>query len=576
MSSTFKWEYDDYEFDNRVSNLMWTICGDYRAKMSKDEKHFKGSKEVALYQGITAGGRRKYLDWPLINTYFSSRIKEGFKKENLLPLIHMGSDLFAVEQMIKERPGITDLRREAFLEILKIKEPPISSSFIQRLDFLLCHRLSEKDYTESPSLLSLYDAVYSLKNKEDTLDFLKSIDAIYCDFFNITPNFSFDGLDLFNSTTKTTDVESEIEALVNDFIKHSKTSDEKQSLGEIADAQVLVLDSSSIENIQKQVNHYYGDSFLSDHETKKMQNRLCRGVHLDCKLHFTNGILRSHCDSSFQKKYAQRDKATNLEAFEKNYTVYRRNISRLRDGLIRTLISERSPYTYHCMDGTIVPSRVWRVGRSPFPKIFEKTQSNDKGNFVVDLLIDASNSQQNREPMVSIQAYTIAQALSEASIPCRVSGFSSFMDYTILKRFRDYDDSQNQNFNIFEYSCVGANRDGLAIKGICHHLYQRQEENKILIVLSDGKPNDIKLVPKENANPFRGEFAYTGGLAIGDTAKEIRIARQHGIMVLGVFTGNKFDLFAEKLIYGKDFIYSQNIHHFSDVVMSYLKRIICQ
>ena len=37
--------------------------------------------------------------------------------------------------------------------------------------------------------------------------------------------------------------------------------------------------------------------------------------------------------------------------------------------------------------------------------------------------------------------------------------------------------------NIFEYFAAGNNRDGLAIKATCDGLLEREEENKILIVI---------------------------------------------------------------------------------------------
>ncbi|MEG0378990.1 MAG: hypothetical protein RR614_10985, partial [Eubacterium sp.] len=276
----------------------------------------------------------------------------------------------------------------------------------------------------------------------------------------------------------------------------------------------------------------------------------------------------------FQKKYALRDKERNEEAFQSNFRVYSRTIKRLRDALIRTLVAERAKYPVASDAGSIDATKAWRIGRTPCSRIFKRFESNDKGGFVVDLLLDCSTSQKGREYRVAIQAYIIARALIEAEIPCRVSGFNCFLDFTVLKRFRNYDDPPRFTENIFEYYCEGSNRDGLAIKGICDNLYSRGEENKILIVLSDGKPNDMHLERKVNKNPFRGEKAYTGGMAVGDTAKEVRIARQRGISVLGVFTGDEKDLQAEKLIYGKDFIFTREINHFADIVTTYLKRII--
>jgi len=53
-----KWIYENYEFDNRITNLMWTISGDYDENMDSGEKSFI-SENVALYHAVTAGGRRK-------------------------------------------------------------------------------------------------------------------------------------------------------------------------------------------------------------------------------------------------------------------------------------------------------------------------------------------------------------------------------------------------------------------------------------------------------------------------------------------------------------------------------------
>lgn len=61
-------ESEDFEFDNRVSNLIWTICGNYGDEMPRNEKANR-SKFNALYFGIIAGARRKYVDWHLINQW---------------------------------------------------------------------------------------------------------------------------------------------------------------------------------------------------------------------------------------------------------------------------------------------------------------------------------------------------------------------------------------------------------------------------------------------------------------------------------------------------------------------------
>ena len=65
MGDIMKWIYNNYEFDNRINNLAWTICGDYSYDIDVLEMDYS-SKEVSLYFGIIAGARRKYVDWNIV------------------------------------------------------------------------------------------------------------------------------------------------------------------------------------------------------------------------------------------------------------------------------------------------------------------------------------------------------------------------------------------------------------------------------------------------------------------------------------------------------------------------------
>ena len=121
-----------------------------------------------------------------------------------------------------------------------------------------------------------------------------------------------------------------------------------------------------------------------------------------------------------------------------------------------------------------------------------------------------------------------------------------------------------------DYVTSSNNRDGLAIRAVGDSLLQRSEEGKILIVLSDGKPNDV-IVGRPNC---RNPKPYFGEYALKDTAFEIRRLRSNGVCVLGVFTGKEKDLLAEKKIFGRDFAYIRNIQNFSRVVGQYLRKVL--
>ena len=174
----------------------------------------------------------------------------------------------------------------------------------------------------------------------------------------------------------------------------------------------------------------------------------------------------------------------------------------------------------------------------------------------------------SRQGEVALQAYIISEALSNVKIPHRVLSYCTFWDYTVLHRFREYEEPQSADENIFNYVTSSNNRDGLAIKAAGYGLMRREEEKKILIVLSDGRPYDV-IVNRPNA---RNPAPYQGDYAVKDTAGEIRRLRNEGVSVLGVFAGEEKDLLTEKKIFGKDFAYIRDISGFSRIVGRYLTR----
>ena len=175
---------------------------------------------------------------------------------------------------------------------------------------------------------------------------------------------------------------------------------------------------------------------------------------------------------------------------------------------------------------------------------------------------DASTSQKNRQEIVSNQGFVIAESLDRCNIPCRVMSFCSMTGYTILRIFRDYRE-RGANDRIFEYVSNGCNRDGLGIR-MAHHLMLKQScDHKILIVLSDAKPNDVVRMRQKESDEFVNYELQQG---IRDTAFEVRSARADGIAVICVFTGDDEDVPSAKLIYGRDFARIQSLDKLADTV----------
>lgn len=582
-----KWIYEDYEFDNRIANLMWTVSGDYNENMDSGEKSFI-SRNVALYHAVTAGGRRKYINWSSVKKYVINRHRAGFNKDILLSLIAMGSDVVVEEKIIAERPGVYDIRKNAYDDILNNYYKMHTDDLLEKVRHAIILEKIGKTPMMDTETRHIANDLVALQKREDTIELLRGIEDIYVKYFpmfveadggeiNESGNskngnrgdFSDFMLEEMFEDPEEQDIEASIEELSEALM--GETQGDLENINSNKDNRILRVQEEDIEKIYEKVAYYYGNSFLDNNEVRKLQNRVCNGEHGNCRIHMTDGVVRSDSDNEFQQKYVQRHQAKNIDAFRANQKVFKRNINKLKESISRTLVQEEIIDAIPSDAGQLIPNKLWRVGRSSNNKVFVKNIDNNKGSFAVDILIDSSGSQRRNQSRVAIQAYILAHALTLVGIPNRVLGFSSFLDYTVIKRFRDYESPLSANENIFEYYCSGNNRDGLAIKATCEDLLKRQEDNKILIVLSDGRPNDIK-VGKGQANDLTE--AYRGRVAISDTAREVRLARQQGIMILGVFTGKEQDLMAEKLIYGKDFAYIKDINRFADMVIKYLKQII--
>lgn len=594
MTNSLKWIFNEYEFDNRVNNLAWTVAGKYDEDIDISEKDYT-SKDASMYYAIIAGAMRKYIDWETVKKYLVNRMKSGYNKDILCTIIQIVLNDIVEKKVIEERPGVIDIRNKAYDDILKSYSKIHKEDILKLLKYTYVLQRMDRHPVMDRLVRKILREINNIDVHGDIMEILKKVDEIYLTYFQYILDSQNQNVEFVEDNIKNVEVDFDtfadfmleelyddqevenIETEINNFtggMLVDGLGDEKEDINlESTPHRVLYVNEEILNKIYKRVEYYYGKSYLNEGDRRKIESRNCRNVHEGCRLHFTDGVLRSHCENAFQLKYVTRQKDNNLFEFQYKMKVYRRQINKLRECFSRLLIEESSSDRLYSDCGTIYANKAWRIGRSSNNKIFYKNVDNGKGRYVIDILLDSSGSQTSKQFMVAIQAYILSAALTLAGIPNRVMGFQSFLDYTILKRFRDYNDNVRKCEDIFEYYCSGNNRDGLAIKATCDGLLEREEENKILIVLSDGKPNDVK-IGKDSSRSIRGEMSYKGIVGIKDTAMEVRKARKRGIMVLGVFTGKEIDLEAEKKIYGKDFIYIKDIQRFSDIVSTYLKKVI--
>ena len=594
------------ELENRIRNLLWTISGDYTQQMKPDVSLFLRSKDIALYDGIKQGALAKFFDKDFLGMYLVKKIFMGADETALTFVSQLCIEEAIGDRICQERPGIWEMQRRACEDILD-QEYERMPSAADKLGYLRVNMLRRridrgkqgaavsKKAAEDSASLSASDrskGIYHYINMiagaadvKDTMSLIRMIDTVYNEVAD--PDFSqkttleqvlavtvedlteFDWRDYLSEEMYEDALESYMEQL-NSNAAGMENANVTQEMEEERQTKhkIKVVPPEALEKAHTYVELNFGKTYLNEMEEKRMNQLMCRDIHGDCSLYFTEGILKNPVRRNYQYEYAKRLKNKNIWLYHDKHRIVKRNIALLTEMLKKSLVIKSESQEILSDRGTIVPSRLWRLGRSGDAKVFKRELKGDSSDFVVDVLIDASGSQMSRQGEVALQAYIISESLSNAGLPHRVMSYCTFWDYTILHRFREYDDPRSANENIFNYVTSSNNRDGLAIRAAGYGLLMREEEKKILIILSDGRPYDV-VVNRPNA---RNPQPYHGKYAITDTAAQIRKLRSQGVSVLGVFAGEEKDLATEKKIFGKDFAYIRNITGFSKIVGRYLTK----
>jgi len=311
----------------------------------------------------------------------------------------------------------------------------------------------------------------------------------------------------------------------------------------------------------------YGVSMLPEAQTRALEQQLCTGNHKDCRLHFTRGEFAAQTESDHRKAVLkQREK--NQQHFKENLARNHNSILKLTNIIKNTLLIHFEPSTYRSESGQLVGGRVWRNLHLNDNRVFLKSTRDDIGSLSVDLLLDASGSQIDRQEMLASQGYIIAESLQRCQIPVRVFSFCTNSNFTVINLFRNYDED-GKNESVFNYRASGCNRDGLAIRAALHLIEKSQYDHRILIVLSDGKPVDPHGIGGNRTDPDLNFYADTVG--VNDAALEVRRGRLNGISILCVFTGLDEDIPAAQKIYGNDLVFIKSAEKFADIVGVLLK-----
>lgn len=557
---------------DREESLFLTVSGNHKEReypeyiLMMSDPYRKAGGMIQVYEGIILGGADQLFGLEELNLWLRRYRYADFNMHALLPMARLCLEYAVRVRLSKERPGIPTIGAQAARELLEADPLRLRHSSRGWLSiYWLTQQFPQAATPESQKVLKQFlgfeeqlelftqlaeGSAQCMDAKALVNQAVLLYKKVYTRYF--APDHSHDDL-------------SQYEVSDDDLWEGKYEGPEKSEPTEPDDPEMelsydkakdlsadeLILSEEALAAVPDYIAKNFGPSFQTEKEAKEIADSVCVGIHEERKLLFTDGLPESAYEgNSAAAEVLRTCRDANLNMLEENQDSARQGIRSIEQAFRNALNLRNDPEVYLSDRGVLVNSTLWKVGRCENPQLFHKIFRQDQSTVVVELLIDASGSQTVRQPMVALQSYLFSAALSRIQIPHRVMSYCTYGDHTILRRFRDYDDKPDTDRKILEYRATSNNRDGLALAAAGVDLLKRREDHKIVIVFSDGLPNDMVSGRKRSGKPEK----YIGEAAIRDTCAQVRKLRREGVHVIGIFLGDDNELENERMIYGSSFL----------------------
>lgn len=556
----------------RLFNISWTIAENYM--LNNNPLFNVEDKYTASLWGYTG----KYFNVSLLKDYIERFIENLSNSYELKTLLRIILENVIWDDITRERPGTLEFRQDYLKEF---KEKINKSKKDKKIEFLetfydlktdkipVCSNISSKLINEIIKFHSY-----------DTFQVIEFCQELFSKYFHINKSLPVEEDKKFEVFIEKEKMQADFRQMMRKELEIDDWKLEKYNIGSAEFTGVEDEEEKRIkaEEIKGQIDlnvslyeitkKHFGNEALPRFESQKIEREISKGIHKHIEIFTSCGDFQdknSYFAQEMENSYRQ-----NLEYYNKNKLVFDRASSKLAEVIKNSLLQDLEDEIVKSDSGKIIVKDIWKNKFLNDPRIFEKINKNDSKDLYVDILLDSSASQIERKSLVASESYIIAEALSKLNIKTRVVFYNNFYNYLIVRKVKDYKDSRLKNKDIFYYNPTGSNRDGFAIKYMRYIIEKDYRKRNILIILSDGKPNDEINLGLIGANKVKGQD-YVKEDAVKDSAKEILLTKLKGIYTFGVFTGEEEDIKSVKKIYGKDFCYINNINRFHEVVGIFLK-----
>ena len=554
----------------RAVNIIWN--GAQKYDFTPDFKAFDKDGQAELYWNTIIGAVRRHYDYPQIEKVFLS-FQQYEDADTYEGLLWLGLENCVYGREVRDRPALRYLRQCYAQRFIDEYKTPDDLQLYDALAYAHYCRVLGREVRMDKYSMKLLDEL-EFPPEITTEEILARAQTLFQRWFQIRTeerkkekkSHALPGL------KKRKNNKGRFRKFGIGFADHPENIYGGVDASGRADPNVQLTKMSAAE-LRAFMETKYGKPVYSPNKIAEIERSLCSGNHADCHLHFTKGEpVKGKIQNGFEALQKTREAVQiqkNRDYYQKNLAQNRTSIAKLTAKIQNSVLLHLQPSPVKANAGRLNGSTVWRALLLNDDKVFIKNEQDNMGDLSVDILLDASTSQKRRQEIVSSQGYMIAESLTRCSIPCRVMSFCSMTGYTILRIFRDYNEAK-ANGKIFEYVSNGCNRDGLAIRAARYLISQERYEHRILIILSDVKPNDVCKIRG------KGEelIPYEANAGVTDTAYEVRKARAEGISVICVFTGVDEDIPSAKLVYGRDYARIQSVDQLADTVGTLLQNQI--
>lgn len=253
-------------------------------------------------------------------------------------------------------------------------------------------------------------------------------------------------------------------------------------------------------------------------------------------------------------RHKQKNKARYNSIFKEISPIARNLISAMS-----TMLRDRreASVQYHKRCGPIiVATDAYRPDNAFFAK---KKPGENIPNMAIVFLMDESASMHGQKMDCSIKtAILLEEVASKLDIPIMIAGHNASWDNSVeLNIYTDFISTkpEEDRYSLAAIESSGCNRDGLPIRKCCELLAARPENVKLLIVSSDGAPNNT---------------GYKGEAAREDIRKTVQEFRRKGLVIYGAAIDKDKKIIEE--IYGKGFLSIQNLQHFPKTLVRLIQQ----